>query len=143
MNRRFPYLLDLALLVTRIAVGVVFLAHGWSKVSGGGTAAGFEKMGVPLPAVSAFYATWVEVLGGIALIVGLAVPIAGVLLFLDMLGAFVLVHAGNGIFVSDGGFELVLVLGVSALLLAAAGSGKFGVDELWRSRRADRQSVSA
>ncbi|MDP9793940.1 putative membrane protein YphA (DoxX/SURF4 family) [Catenuloplanes nepalensis] len=50
------------------------------------------------------------------------------LLALNMLGAYVFAHAGNGMFVDAGGAELVL--GVGALLLTAIGAGRFSVDAL-------------
>ena len=136
---------DVALLVARIAVGVVFIAHGWQKLGGGigGTAKMFTMMGVPVPGVSAVYATFVELVGGAALIVGAAVPLFGALLFLDMAGAFVFVHAGHGLFADKGGFELVLTLGVAALLLAATGSGRFGLDALITTRRITPNAVPA
>ena len=105
---------DLALLLTRIAIGVIFFAHGWQKLftnTVDGTAQFFTQVGVPLPTVSAWAATLIELVGGAALILGLAVPVAGVLLAADMIGAYVFVHAGNGIFVSESGYELVLALG--------------------------------
>ncbi|PWU55454.1 hypothetical protein DLE60_28050 [Micromonospora globispora] len=79
---------------------------------------------------SAWFAAPVELAGGIALVVGLAVPVSGLLLALDMLGAFLIVHVGNGIFVNANGFELVLALGATALLLAAVGAGRFSLDRL-------------
>ncbi|MDA0563837.1 DoxX family protein [Streptomonospora sp. S1-112] len=124
---------DLALLAGRVAVGVVFIAHGWQKLTESGpagTAAGFAQMGVPLPTASAWFATFVELVGGAALVLGLATPVAGVLLALNMLGAFVLVHAGNGVFVAENGFELVLTLAAASLMLAAVGAGRFSLDRL-------------
>ncbi|MFG3421387.1 DoxX family protein [Micromonospora sp. NPDC047730] len=129
---------DVAMLLARIGVGIVFFAHGWQKlVTNGvdGTAAFFDQAGVPLPTLSAWFATGVELLGGAALILGAVVPIAGVLLALDMLGAFVFVHAGNGLFVDKGGYELVLALGAASLLLAAVGAGRLSVDHLLTGRR--------
>ncbi|MCR8692872.1 DoxX family protein [Rhodococcus pyridinivorans] len=126
-----PLVRDLGILVARLVLGVIFLAHGLQKFDSWGyegTKAGFEGMGVPAPAVSAFVATWIEILGGLALILGVLVPVFGVLLFLLMLGAFFIVHMENGIYVGDGGFELVAALGAGALLLAAVGAGAFGVD---------------
>ncbi|USI91312.1 DoxX family protein [Rhodococcus pyridinivorans] len=117
--------------MARLVLGVIFLAHGLQKFNSWGyegTKAGFEGMGVPAPAVSAFVATWIEILGGLALILGVLVPVFGVLLFLFMLGAFFIVHVENGIYVGDGGFELVAALGAGALLLAAVGAGAFSVD---------------
>ena len=129
---------DLAVLVARVAVGAVFFAHGWQKLATNGldgTAAFFDQIGVPLPTASAWVATAVELLGGAALVLGLLVPVAGVLLVLDMLGAFFLVHAGSGLFVDQGGFELVLVLGAAALLFAVLGAGRFSLDHLLAGRR--------
>jgi putative oxidoreductase len=129
---------DLAILVARIGVGVVFVAHGWQKLvtfGVAGTAAAFGRQGVPVPAVSAWYAALVELLGGAALVLGLAVPVAGILLALDMLGAYLFVHAGHGIFISRGGGELAIALGVASLLLAAVGAGRFSLDQLISSRR--------
>lgn len=126
-----PLVRDIGILIARLVLGVIFLAHGLQKFNSWGyegTKAGFEGMGVPAPAVSAFVATWIEILGGLALILGVLVPVFGVLLFLLMLGAFFIVHVENGIYVGDGGFELVAALGAGALLLAAVGAGAFGVD---------------
>ena len=104
---------DLALLVTRIAVGLVFLAHGWQKLFTNGidgTAAFFDQVGVPAASAAAWSAAVVELAGGAALVLGLAVPVAGLLLLVDMIGAFLFVHAGAGLFVEQGGAELVLAL---------------------------------
>ncbi|KOS57077.1 DoxX family protein [Rhodococcus rhodochrous] len=127
-----PALRHTGLLVARVILGIVFLAHGLQKVNQGysATKAGFEGMDVPVPALSAFYATWVETLGGIALIIGLLVPIFGVLLLVNMLGAFFFVHIGNGIYVTDGGWELVGALGAGALVLAVVGAGAYSIDAL-------------
>ncbi|EME61878.1 DoxX family protein [Rhodococcus ruber] len=127
-----PALRNVGLLVARVVLGIVFLAHGLQKVNQGysATKAGFEGMDVPVPALSAFYATWVETLGGIALIIGLLVPIFGVLLLVNMLGAFFFVHIGNGIYVTDGGWELVGALGAGALVLAVVGAGAYSIDAL-------------
>ncbi|WP_338890061.1 DoxX family protein [Rhodococcus sovatensis] len=122
---------DIATLVARVGLGIVFIAHGWQKLNTNGidaTKAGFEGMGVPLPAISAYFATFVELVGGVALVLGIFTPIVGILLFLNMLGAFLFVHYDLGVFVSEGGYELVVALGVGALLLAATGAGRFSLD---------------
>lgn len=124
---------DLAILAARIGFGAVFFAHGWQKlVTNGvdGTAGFFGSVGIPLPTAAAWFAALLEVAGGAALILGLLTPVFGALLALNMLGAYVFVHAGNGMFVDAGGAELVLALGVGALLLAAVGAGRFSVDAL-------------
>jgi putative oxidoreductase len=129
---------DALLLAGRVLLGVVLIAHGWQKLAQygiAGTAASFAKMGVPLPAVSAVYAAVVELVGGLALLVGVGTVVAAALVVLDMLGAFVLVHVTNGIFVQDNGFELVWVIAAAALMLIAVGAGRFSVDHVLLGRR--------
>jgi putative oxidoreductase len=136
---RFALLRDVALLVARVGVGVVFVAHGWQKFATwgiDGTASSFADMGIPLPQASAWFAALVELVGGGALIVGAAVPVFGLLLALNMAGALVLVHASSGVFVDQGGFELVAALGSAALVLAAVGAGRWSLDGLVAPRLA-------
>ncbi|MFC4052485.1 DoxX family protein [Actinomadura syzygii] len=142
---RIPYLSDIALLIGRVAVGVVFVAHGWQKfddMGHGGVTKMFEGMDIPAPSVAAYYSTWVELIGGLALIVGVAVPLAGLLLVADMAGAFWFVHKGNGVFVTGNGYELVLVLGAAAVLLALVGAGRFSLDGLLFDRTKKHQEVT-
>lgn len=122
----------LGLFIVRVVTGVVFFMHGWQKlVDNGldGTRAGFEAMDVPLPAVTSVIVTFVELFGGLALIVGALTPWFSVLLLIDMVAAFFIVHVENGFFVTEGGFELVLLLGGVALGLIFTGAGRFSVDD--------------
>ena len=133
-----PTARDALLLVARVLIGVVLIAHGWQKFATygiGGVTQSFTQMGVPLPAVSAVFAAVVELVGGAALLLGAATVIAGALVVLDMLGAFLLVHAGNGVFVTDNGFELVAMIAATALVLVAVGPGRFSVDGALAGRR--------
>lgn len=125
---------DFVLFLVRVGLGVILIAHGWQKLVVDGidaTSQGFDQMGVPLPEIAAYYTMIVELFGGAALILGLTVQIVGLLLLVEMVGAFVLVHVENGPFVADNGFELVLALGLIALVLLAFGSGRFGLDRLF------------
>jgi putative oxidoreductase len=126
-------LTDIALLLSRVALGLVLLAHGWQKLNEytiAGTAASFAQMGVPAPTAAATFATVAELAGGAALILGLLTPVAALLNIANLLGALVLVHAGNGVFVTNGGYELVLALAAGLLVIAVLGAGKFSVDGL-------------
>ncbi|GAB2737084.1 DoxX family protein [Salinifilum aidingensis] len=128
---------DLALLLARIALGVVFIAHGLQKFAQwgiSGTTSSFAEMGVPVPGLAAWTAALVETLGGLALIAGAALPLAGVLLACTMLGAWLTAHTGQGLFVTDGGFEYVLVLAVAALALGFNG-GAYALDRLGPGRK--------
>ena len=87
-------------------------------------------MGAPLPKISAVLAASIELGGGILLIAGLLTPLVGALLFLDMVGAFFIVHADKGVFIDNGGYELVVALGVGSLLIAVIGAGRISIDGL-------------
>ncbi|MFF3442498.1 DoxX family protein [Streptosporangium sp. NPDC002721] len=128
-----PYVLLLA----RIALGVIFLVHGAQKFMNGlGQTAGFfESTGIPLAAVVAPAVAVLEVVGGIALILGAALPVFGVLLALNMLGAIAFVHLANGFSVGEGGYEFVLALAAGTLAVAFSGGGALAVDTLWQRRR--------
>ena len=134
MVRRIPpSAVDAVLLAARVTIGVVFVAHGWQKLHDwgiDGTQHAFKTMGVPAPSVSALYATVVELVGGVLLIAGAFTAVAGVLLFLDMAGAFLFVHVDKGLFADKGGYELVLTLAAAALVLAAVGAGRYSVQAL-------------
>lgn len=135
---------DIAVLVARVLLGVVLLAHGLQKLITdgiGGTTASFQAMGIPLPTLCACYATVAEVGGGLLLLLGLATSVAAILVALDMLGALLFVHVGNGVFVSNGGWELVGLIAVVALLIAAVGGGRFSVDGVLATRK--RSDVAA
>lgn len=137
---------DLAALIARIVVGVIFVAHGWQKWQNGlgATAQGFRQAGIPSPEFAAGYATVAETLGGACLILGFLVRVAALALLLNMIFAFIFVHAGHGIFVQNHGWELAGALGVVSLLLLALGGGRWGIDGIIGSvfsRRAERRAA--
>lgn len=119
------------LTVARVILGIVFFAHGWQKFFTfgiDGAAASFDKMGVPLPTLSAWFAGLAELVGGALLIVGFAVPLVAIVLIVDMLGAIIFVHSGNGLFASGNGYELPLVLIAGLLAVSAVPQVSLGVD---------------
>jgi len=129
--RAVETLQDAAILLARVGIGVVFVAHGWQKFFTLGldrVGQQFAGFGVPQPHVTAAVVAGVELVAGIALIAGILTPLAGVLLGVDMAGAFYFVHATNGPFVTQNGWELVVALGVGALLVAGVGAGRFSID---------------
>ncbi|MBA3670697.1 MAG: DoxX family protein [Gemmatimonadaceae bacterium] len=121
---------DAGLAALRIGTGLVFAMHGYQKVfvSGfSGITAKFAGMGVPMPGVMGPFIALLELLGGIALIVGLLTRLAAFGLACDMFGAIVLVHLANGFFLPKG-YEFVVLLFVNALTLACAGAGRYSLD---------------
>jgi putative oxidoreductase len=141
-------LYDYVALLARIGIGFIFMAHGWQKVSVGisETARNYDDLQVPGATGIAIYSTFVELLGGAAVVIGLALPVAGVLLFLDMAGAFALIHVKHGVFLVDqnltvkNGFELALVLGMVALVFGFGGAGRFTIDRRLFPRRSERST---
>ena len=139
----------LGILLARVVVGIIFMAHGWQKLTMNGidaTAGFFGQVGVPEPVVAAWSSALVELIGGAALIVGAATPLFAVLLLGDMVGAYVFVHVGNGIFVDQGGFELVGALAAACLIFATVGAGRLSIDGIVlgsRRRAAKRRSSAA
>jgi putative oxidoreductase len=128
MRRFLPVNLDAALLILRVVLGVIMLYHGLPKLMDfGGTVAGFGGMGVPVPTLSAAFATIAEVVGGILMLVGVATDIAGLLFAIDMLGAITFVHAKNGFSNAEGGVEWPLALLAMALAIALAGPGRLAI----------------
>jgi putative oxidoreductase len=136
----------LALAILRVVLGFIFAVHGWQKYNDIGIAgmqAGFGQMGVPNAEVFAVLVIVLELVGGVLLILGfLSRPIAA-LLAVEMIGALVLVHAPNGFFVNENGYELVLILAAAALTIALAGPGRFSLDYAVFGRRKTKLSALA
>jgi putative oxidoreductase len=131
---------DVTALLGRVAVGVVFLAHGLQKwdMGLGGVTDMVDGMGLPLPTLTALFLIVVETIGAIAFIAGAALPLLGVLFAVDMIGAIFFVHLDAGL-TGQGGYELVLVLGAAALALGFNG-GRFSLDHLVVGRRRTRKA---
>ncbi|GAA1128907.1 DoxX family protein [Citricoccus alkalitolerans] len=136
---------DTVLLLARVVLGVVLVAHGLQKALQGvsATAQGLGGMGIPLPEAAAVITMAVEIGGGMLLILGLLTPIAGVLAGLVLAGAVVFAHVSNGLFAADGGWELAAGLGVGALVLAVVGPGRFSLDRLLLRRLRGPESPAA
>ena len=135
-----PAVRDLALLLARLGLGVLMIAHAWLEydfagrsVSGVGQM--FAQTGVPLGVIAGPANLLLESVGGVAMILGLAVPVVGVLMALNMAGAWILVHTSPLYAMDHNGPETVIAIGLLSLVLAVAGSGRFGLDHLILRRR--------
>lgn len=117
---------SLGVFLIRIVTGAVFVAHGWDKVHNTDMVIGMlTHMGVIAPVFFAYVITWLEVVGGAALILGvLTRPFAAALGF-EMLFAVYLTGVGRGFH----SHELELMLMASSFAIALIGSGWIS---LWR-----------
>ncbi|MFC8042641.1 DoxX family protein [Nocardia sp. NPDC057353] len=132
---------DAAHFLARLILGFIFIMHGWQKLHTNGISnveKGFDAMGIPAPALAAQYATWVEFIGGILLILGLLLPLVSLLLILNMLGAIWYAHRDAGFWNADGGWELPLALIAGLLAVGLAESGRSAADHYIRRRRGAR-----
>ena len=127
--------IDLALLVFRCGVGAVMLAHGINHIWGGGkiegTAGWFGSMGMRPPLVQAWLASLTEIAGGALLVLGLLTPFGGAAVVGTMFVAFVINHRGNGFFIfrPGEGWEYVMTLGLTGMMLGAIGPGSWSLDD--------------
>lgn len=119
-------------LILRVALGVIFLIHGLVKFQGGieNTAGWFQSIGIP--GFMGYVVAIIELVGGIALIVGLGTKLVSALLAIILLVAILKVKLAVG-FLGNGqmaGYEFDLALLVMALYLALNGSRLLSVDSI-------------
>ena len=121
--------IDMAALILRTSLGVMFIAHGLLKVmvfTLPGTVQFFDAMG--FPGWMAYLVTFAEIAGGVALIAGIYTRQVAASLVPVLIGAFY-VHSGNGwVFTSEnGGWEYPLFLAAATFVQALLGSGRYVV----------------
>ena len=130
-------------LALRLAAGTIFVAHGVQKLFGWfggpgleGTAGWMASIGLEPGLAMALLAGGAEFFGGLALIVGLLVRPAGIVLGFTMLVAIFAVHWSNGLFMANNGYEFALSLFAISVALVFSGGGKASLDDVL-SRRVD------
>ncbi|MFE4811620.1 DoxX family protein [Peribacillus simplex] len=121
---------EIGTFLLRVMLGISFFLHGLSKFKGGldNTAGWFQSIGIP--GFMAYVVGIIELVGGIALIIGLGTRIISALLVFIMAGAIVYVKFPAG-FMGNGegtGYELDLVLMIIALHLVMNGSRFLSID---------------
>ena len=127
---------DFALLILRVGTGVIFIPHGYPKMTGGGgdkkggyahLTQSLAQMGLPFPSAFATLVGVVEFFGGAMLVLGLQTHLAALALVLVMLVATgrVLVQRG---FVGEADFPFSLL--VATLALALLGGGTVSLDQI-------------
>ncbi|MGH3087103.1 MAG: DoxX family protein [Rubrobacteraceae bacterium] len=128
-------MIDLALLILRLVLGAIFVAHGAQKLFGSfggpglkGTAGFFDQLGIKPAPTMALLAGLTEFVGGLLMAAGFLTPVAALGLIVVMAVAAVTVHSQNGFFAAEGGYEFNLALAAMALALLVAGAGAYSLD---------------
>lgn len=128
-------MINWASLVLRIGLGIMFMAHGLQKtfgLFGGPGPKGFSEMLSGLgfaPAIFwAYLAAYVELIGGLCLILGFLVRTSASLLLILIVVATLKVHLTKGFFLSSGGFEYNFIIISICIALMLMGPGKYGIN---------------
>ena len=126
--------INAGLLILRVAVGVVMIAHGYNHIFRGGKIAGtagwFESLGMKPGILHAWLASLTELGAGAMLIFGFLTPLAAGGAVGVMLVALITNHLKNGFFIfrPGEGYEYVLTLLLTGLALGAIGAGEWSID---------------
>ena len=130
-------------LTLRLPIGIIFIAHGAQKLFGWfggyglvGTGQWMSSIGLEPGYYMVLLAGNAEPFGGLALLMGLMVRPAALLLSITMLVAIFSVHFTNGLFMADNGYEYTLVLFAASVSLMFSGAGKLSLDKLSKQRLA-------
>ena len=125
---------NLALLILRLTVGAVFLAHGINHIFGGGKIAGtgrwFDSLGMKPGILHAWTASLTEIGAGALLVLGLLTPFGGAGVVGVMLVAWITNHRKNGFFIfrPGEGWEYVMTLTLVGLAIGTVGPGDWSID---------------
>jgi putative oxidoreductase len=122
-------------LILRFTAATIFIAHGGQKLFawfGGygleGTGQWMASIGLEPGYQMALLAGSAEFFGGVALLIGLLVRPAALMLSVTMLVAIFSVHFANGLFMTNNGYEFALALLAISTALIFSGAGKLSVD---------------
>ncbi|HVH96667.1 MAG TPA: DoxX family protein [Bacillus sp. (in: firmicutes)] len=128
-------MINIGLLIIRLVVGLLFVGHGAQKLFGWfggygikGTGGWFESIGIKPGVTMALLAGLTELIGGILFTVGLLTPLAGIMIAGTMVMAIVKVHAPNGLWATENGYEYNLILIAVTIGVALTGPGQYALD---------------
>ncbi|MCA0012654.1 DoxX family protein [Mesorhizobium sp. B292B1B] len=120
---------SVTILLGRILLAVIFLLSGFGKLSAlSGTAAYFGGLGLPLPTVTALVVGLIELLGGLAILVGFQTRIAAWVLAIFTLATALVAHTGWADQMQMINFMKNLAITGGFLVLASSGAGAYSID---------------
>ncbi|WP_047984788.1 DoxX family protein [Ornithinibacillus californiensis] len=121
---------EIGKVILRVVLGITFFIHGLSKFQGGisNTVGYFDSLGIP--GFLAYAVAGIELIGGIALVLGIGTRIIGLLFGVIMLGAIFTAKLSLG-FLGDGqmaGYELELALFAMSVYFIFAEKSVFSLE---------------
>lgn len=137
---------NLGLLIARVGLGIILLLHGWTRWQSPEQGVQrqidyLNQFGTPYPAVAAWGAIALELVGGVCLIIGALTPLIGLGVVLQQILTIAYTNWYRGIDLLNadgsyaGGFEYNVALGLLGLLFAVLGAGGVSMDQLLRGRK--------
>jgi putative oxidoreductase len=129
----------LALLVLRIVLGVVMVAHGHHKVFGDLSQHMQTVSRMGFPSWFAYISAGTEFFGGLLIIAGLLTRLLGAAMTFEMIVAILGVHLNKGL-VGQGGYEFPLALATMAFVLIFFGGGPISLDAVIWGRGTAKKS---
>ena len=127
--RQLDRLQPLALLVLRLVLGTIMIAHGYSKVFGGFSHVHDMVQHLGFPGWMAYLLAGTEFFGGILMIAGLLTRFVAVAMLIDMSVAIWKIHWHNGL-KGPGGFEFPMSVAAIAFALIFFGAGPIALDSM-------------
>jgi putative oxidoreductase len=121
----FKRLQPFALLLMRLSLGTIMIAHGYRKVFGGFHSHQQFVAGLGLPAWMAYLSTGTEFFGGIAIVLGVCTQFFALAFLIEMATVIWKVHWKNGL-TAPGGVEFPMACATIALALLCFGGGPWG-----------------
>jgi len=141
MAKLVQMLRDLALLISRVSLGVILIAHGYRRWRFQGIAsqiAYLRTFATPHAEIAAWGGTILELAGGLFLVVGALTPLVAAAVVAEQVVVISYTNWYKSIYLLDrrgaylGGYEYSVTLAVLALLLVVFGAGRLSIDQLFR-----------
>jgi putative oxidoreductase len=139
---------DLGLLLARLGLGGILMLHGWTRWQGPGQ--GIQRQadlltqaGVPSARIVTWSMTFLEMVGGLFLVVGFLTPLVALLMLVEqaLIISYLNWYKGPDLLNADGtyagGYEYNVALGLLALILLVFGAGRIAIDRLFRRKKTE------